>query len=462
MIIPAHDHVQTINDGVEARPVGKVHRIQTVRASTTGSGLRRSVKVLIDNHIEAQQLTNNAIDRKTFDPVEDRSLLIVLQRTDRVQQDRADHELGIRRPVLLRQGVDQIDNILVTDVIRADRVAVGRDLVIRRQRMQARSAARAAIAERRGRERATSVGRIRARVLVQTAQTISATGRGIATSARLIVVLDHGLRFFLRKFHQHVVNDISFQAVDVVQRSGTNRELDIDVLEHDLPNGRVFSGGRAVVLDSITPLSARIAGFDPELVGRTIRRHGPGNSTHRVRKTQRNEHRIVSSPTAFAVAACRQGRRFSNVSLILRLISEHLQFALENLLATGELFELLAHRPVDIHADRLGNRTNDRRSLDAGNFRFQRGNLLIHLGLSRINGFRNLGRNLFDLSQIGRFDSVQFLNNLFHFKTLQKEPSESHELQEPRAVWSLPRQAHPESARLQSNPGQHHAAPAHA
>ena len=215
----------------------------------------------------------------------------------------------------------------------------------------------------------------------------------------------------MREFGKHIVHHVRFQTVDVVKCGSTDRELDVDVLQHQLPNRGVFSRGCAVVLNRIPPLYARVPYFCSELVRRTIRSNSTRQAAQRVIQTQRHEHGIVCSTTTLAVAACGQLRGFVHVRVILRLISEHLEFLLETLAAVGVLFQLLTHRTVHILTHRLGDRKNQGGSVQACNLGFQGGNLLSQFSLGSFDRLVSLGCDFFSFGKGRRFDCVQLFDD---------------------------------------------------
>ena len=409
MVVATHDHVQTVDDRVEPAEVCKVKGVLGDRAcgSTGGGG---GVNIGVDHHIEAEQLAHDTVFSGGVHTLKDRRALVVLQAANCREHDRVDHPLGIRRPVGLRQRINHVHEVLESHVVRACKTVRGQ-LVIRCQGVQAggRGSARRTECSRRG--RAARVGGICTTVLIQTTQTISAASGHRSARAGLIVVDDHGQGFGLREFGQTVINNIRFQTVDVVKCGSTDRELDVDVLQHQLPNRGVFSRCCAVVLNGVAPLCARIARFYPELIRRTLGSHGTRQAAHRVIHTQRHEHGIVCGTTALAIAACGQQRGFVHVCVVLRLVGEHLEFLFETLAAVGVVTQLLTHAAIHILTHRLGDGTNQAGSVQACNLGFQSGDLLGQFSLGSFDRLVSLGCNFFSFGKGRRFDCVQFFDD---------------------------------------------------
>ena len=222
----------------------------------------------------------------------------------------------------------------------------------------------------------------------------------------MVVVGNHGLSFRLGKLSQHVVNDVGFQAVDVVQSRSTDRELHIDVLENQLPDAGVFSGRRAVVLDGVAPLSASIAGLHAELIAGAIGSHGARQTTHLVSQTQSDEHRIISGATTLTVTTSSKASSFFQIGVILIGAFKHLQFffALTTFVVCRQL---LTHSTVDIAANGLGN-LDDGGSVQGGNFCFQSGNHYSHFSFDGFHSGGDFGFNSRHSFSLLGFNCVQF------------------------------------------------------
>ena len=276
-----------------------------------------------------------------------------------------------------------------------------------------RTSAGRAISSRRS--RATSVGSISTTVLIQTAQTVrTAVGQRGRT---LVVVLNHRLGFQLGKFQQHIADDVCFQAINVVQSRRTDRELDVHVLQHQLPNGRAFRGSRAVVLDCISKSCASISYFGAELIGRTISSHGARNVAQRVSQTQSNKHGIVSSTTTETVTTASQSRGFFHVRSVLSFVFKELQFFFHPTAIFVVGFQLVFNGTVRLNNNAFGGRFDDLGGLHCGNFSFQSSNLFGQLCFSGFDfSFSGFG-HFCNLSHVSGFDSVQFFNDLRHFST---------------------------------------------
>ena len=275
--------------------------------------------------------------------------------------------------------------------------------------MQTRGRAGARRTERSSRGSATSVGSIAACILIQATQTISAAGAHGRTRAGLIIIGNHRLRFALAEFREHVVNHVGFQAVDVIQSRSTDRELHVDVFQHQLPNRRVFSRCGTVILDAVAPLSASVAGLHAELIRRTIGSYGTRQTTHRVVQTQSNEHGVIRSTTTLIVTTGRQRRGFRQVRLHFAFVSEDFEALLADGLASHIRLQLLTDLAVHVTTHSLMHGLDDRRS--RSNFGFQRSDLLSKLSLGSFDSFFGLCRDFFGLCNGRRLNRVQFFND---------------------------------------------------
>ena len=279
--------------------------------------------------------------------------------------------------------------------------------------MQTGSAASTASTESGSSNRAASVSCSSTRILVKTAQTICAA----ISAGSLVIVLNHRKCFSLREFQQHIRNNICFQTVDVIQRSGTDWELHIQVLQNQLPDVCVFGSRCAVVLDSITPCSTSVAGFCSELIRRTIGCNLTRDFAHWVCKTQRCKHWIISGATTLIIAAAGQCRCFLHVCIVFASIFKQFDFLFHTGIGFVKLCQFFFDATINVNLNALVG-ANDFRRTNLCNLCFQRRNLFGKLCFGSFNGSGNFSQLFSDHSfgfffQI-RFNRIELFNDFIH------------------------------------------------
>ena len=212
------------------------------------------------------------------------------------------------------------------------------------------------------------------------------------------------------KFSQHIVNNVCFQTINVIQRRSTNRKLHVDVLQNQLPNSSVFSCCTAIVLDGVTPSSASVARFYAKLIARTISSNSARQTTHRISQTQCNKGRVITSATTLAITACGQRRGFAQIRIVLRFIFKHFQFFFHTIVGFVELAQLFTHSTIYIAANSLGN-FNNCGCLHGCNFGFQCSNFFSHFSLCSINSGNGFCFNSGNFFRLCGFNCVQFFND---------------------------------------------------